>query len=222
MGVRIGRPEGSELKTEIISTAGSWIKYLGYAMLLQFIGFIVTGIMLVAEIFGLAMQYSNEQINEEQFIEAAMGVLTKYFTIYVILIVIVAIVAIITGIKLLPMKEYHILFFISGILLIIAYIGQIAGGAYSFIWMQSLTVEQLQNIAGAMSQNPIYSVGSYLTLLAYLLLGIALYLFGGTYEEYKDVKGNAVIVIIGAILILVGFGYIILFIGLILAGGKLK
>ena len=149
-----------EMKSEVVSSAGSWIKYLGYAMLLQFIGFIVTGVLIGMEIFALATKYNEGGMTEDEFIKAAMDVLTKYFTIFVILIVIVAIVAVITGIKLLPMKDYHILFLISGILLIIAYIGQIAGGIYSLYWIKGLSTEQLKNITATMSGNPIYSIGS--------------------------------------------------------------
>jgi len=214
--------ESVELKPEIIGESGRWLRYLGFAMLLQLIGFIVTGVLMVAELFGIVQAYQTGALTEEQFLRAAMDIVSKYIMIFLILVIIVAIIAVIAGIKLLPMKEYHVLFLISGILIIIAHLMQIAGSAYSLVWIKQLTAEEFVNISAAMAANPVASAGNYIILLAYLLLGIALYLFGGTYEEYEGVKTGAIIIIIGAILILFGIGYLLLMIGLIMAGGKLK
>ncbi len=211
-----------ELKEDIIRPCGIWLKYFGLAMLMQLIAFIVVGIMMVWEIVGLSQQYTTGAISETQFLEQALSIMKKYIIVFVVLIVIVAIVAIITGLKLMPLKDYNILFLISGILIIVVYAIEIASGAYTIYWVKNLTLAELQNISETMSGSPIYSFGVYPTIIAFLLLGIALYMFGNTYSEYEKAKTPGILIIIGAILVMFTIGYLLIMIGLIMAGGALQ
>ena len=190
-------------------------------MLLQFIAFIVAMVGIIFELTPIAQQYAAGVITESEFLERAISIMVKYLIIFTILIIIVALVAIMAGIKLLPLRDYNILFLIAGILLIICHVSQIIGGIYSIYYIKTLTAEELMETSGTVSGIPGLSTPGYLLIIAYIILGIALYSFGGAHEEYAAAKTPGIIIIIGAILVFIVIGYFILMYGLVKAGGAL-
>jgi len=216
-----------EVNKEIVIPCGKWMRYFGFTILLQFIGVIIVSILMVAEIFFIMQQYEIEEMTQEEIAQIVVNALLKYLIIFMIIAIIVGIIAITTGLKIIPMKEYEGIFLIAGVLIIIGYITQIIGSAYSIYFLATIALEKITYLMemGAYTQltgGMIAQVPTYILIIAFILLGIALYQFGEDYEEYSDVKTWGIVTLIGGVLIFIGIGYIILMISLIMAGGKLK
>ena len=214
-----------ELDVEKVRTGGKWLKWLGFAMILQFLGYIIVGVLMVFTVYSKAMELSQQieagTITEEEALNQLLAMIKGYLIVFIVIAIIVAIIAVMTGINLIPFKDYQIVITVAGILLIITHVIQIVGGVYTIHWISTLTFEDLMNMSATMSASPIYSYGSYIGVLTYILLGLGIYLFGGKYEDYAGVKTPGLLILLGGILTFIMIGYILILIGLIMAGGRL-